>query len=55
MIRTVGDLIKKLEKFTRDTKLVIDHDENGWYDVQKIEPTVIDDEQHVNLVTSNES
>ena len=52
----VKDLKKLLEKYSDNTEVIIDGDENGWYSLESIEPYTDEDRknQFVNLVSSNE-
>ncbi len=53
----VGKLKKILEKFADNVEVIIDHDENGWYCLEEVEPSTDDDnkKQFVNLISDNES
>ena len=52
---TVGTLKEKLKDFPDDTPLVVDHDENGWFNLENLEKVEYGDgEIFANLVSSNE-
>lgn len=53
----VGKLIQKLQKMDPEMDVIVDYDENGWYNLEGVELRALqeDDGEAVNLKTSNES
>lgn len=55
----VSKVIKRLEKLQKergDIRVIIDMDENGWHNVEKINlETDEDDELYINIQSSNEA
>ena len=41
----VKELKAKLSKFDDETEVVIDHDENGWYGLKKVEASEYEDQE----------
>ena len=54
---TVRELISILECFNGDEVIMIDADENGWYDVENVEVVQNEDDcaPSVSIVSSNEA
>lgn len=50
-----GTLKKYLSKFHDDVEVVIDHDENGWFNLEDVKQSEDGEDVFVNLVSSNES
>jgi hypothetical protein len=50
---TVGELKEALEIFDDSVEVVIDHDENGWFTLESVNPSLDDRTEFCNFVTSN--
>lgn len=52
---TKDELIQLIQKADGDTDVVIDHDSNGFYEIEKAEILIgLDGSEILNLVTNNE-
>jgi hypothetical protein len=51
---TVGQLKEALEVFDNSVEVVIDHDANGWYDLQDVNPSFDGKNTFCHLKSSSE-